>query len=96
MNVKFLQDFRGKETNEMFYANGAIVDLPENGAWLAERGIVTTDFVVPEPEPVEEEHDIEEMTVDELKQQADDLGIEYKARIKKDELKELVLAATGE
>lgn len=28
--VEFLQDFQGKETREVFYKKGQVVDLPEN------------------------------------------------------------------
>lgn len=28
MKIKFLSDFRGRETNEQFYQSGDIVDLP--------------------------------------------------------------------
>ena len=34
MKIKFIQDFGGKETNEVHYKNGEIIDVPNN---MAER-----------------------------------------------------------
>jgi len=39
MKTKFLQDFRGRETNEQFYEKGQIID-GDAFAFLAPRGIV--------------------------------------------------------
>lgn len=32
MEIKFLQDFRGRETNEMYYLKDTIVELPDHMA----------------------------------------------------------------
>ena len=45
MKVKFIRDFRGRETNEMFYETGNIADIEPLD--LVERGIV--EIVVPKP-----------------------------------------------
>jgi len=47
MKTKFLQDFRGRETNEQFYKKGQIVE-GDTFAFLALRGIVE---IIEEPEP---------------------------------------------
>ena len=39
MKTKFLQDFRGRETNEQFYERGQTVD-GDDFAFLVPRGIV--------------------------------------------------------
>lgn len=52
MKVEFLQDFRGRETGEVFYTKGQIVE-GERFAFLAERGIVKI-IPDPQPEPVEQ------------------------------------------
>lgn len=49
MKVKFIRDFRGRETNEMYYQAGSIVDLDPLD--LIERGIC----VEVKPIPVKEE-----------------------------------------
>lgn len=38
MKIKFVQNFRGRETNERYFAIGEVADL-ETGANLIERGI---------------------------------------------------------
>jgi hypothetical protein len=47
MKTKFIQDFRGRETNEQFYEKGQIVE-GDLFAFLAPRGIVE---IIEEPEP---------------------------------------------
>lgn len=49
MKVKFLQDFRGRETNEVFYQAGDIADI--DPVDLVERGICEK---VAEPKPAPE------------------------------------------
>ena len=49
MKTKFLQDFRGRETNEQFYEKGQIVE-GDLFAFLAPRGIVEIiEETAPEP-----------------------------------------------
>lgn len=49
MKVKFIRDFRGRETNEMFYQAGDVVDIDPLD--LIQRGIC----VEVKPKPVKEE-----------------------------------------
>jgi hypothetical protein len=49
MKIKFLIDFGGRETNEIHYVAGQIVEDAGNLASLAERGIVE---ILDKPAPV--------------------------------------------
>lgn len=51
MKVKFLQDFRGRETNERFYQAGDVVDI--DPVDLVKRGICEK-IVEPAPEVKEQ------------------------------------------
>ncbi len=48
MKVKFLQDFRGRETNEIFYQAGDVVDI--DPVDLVKRGICELVKEAPKPE----------------------------------------------
>jgi hypothetical protein len=52
--VRFLQDFQGRETREVFYKQGQEVELPDHIAesLLADRRVELVDF--PEPKTVKE------------------------------------------
>ena len=48
-NVKFLSDYRGVRTNEIFFEKGSVVELANDPAYeLVEMGIAK---IVKEPEP---------------------------------------------
>lgn len=61
MKVKFLHGFRGRETGEVFFEAGQVVEN-DNFVPLAERGIVELlpdePPAVPEPEVKEEEKEV--------------------------------------
>ena len=38
MKIQFLTDFRGRETNEQYYTEGEVIDLPEGIA----KALITT------------------------------------------------------
>ena len=52
MKIKFVQNFRGRETNERYFAIGEEADL-DTGENLVERGVAVEVTPKPEPKPVE-------------------------------------------
>lgn len=54
MKIKFLTDFRGIETHEIFYQYGEVVDFdPETAARLVHDG--RAELIEPEPAPAVED-----------------------------------------
>jgi hypothetical protein len=74
--VRFLQDFQGRETNEVFYKKGQEVELPDSQTQilLADRRVELVDFPQPqtakeflEPVVFENVTDVETETADVFK-----------------------------
>ena len=77
--VKFVRDFRGMATKEHYFQAGEVVDFPylDSPQLIAEGAVELVEETEPEVIAVEAGPDLDNLTVAELREIAQERGISY-------------------